>query len=501
MARLNLLLIGTVLFLDVVSVGARCTDKPITCGHALAMDGYLDDTIIALNKLMKSSLDKRRVNYALAVIHEQRGDIDAAIAAYRETLERGIADAYFYLGVLLGKKAEKNSSATSLKQARDLVEDLEHGDANYWLAAVLEDLGESAAALSAYKNIYQDAHRFSPGLRYGHSKLGDEMKQSRSALGARLNIIDIANRVGLMLSSRGYHARAVLELKTALHQDTDNVRTLKTLGLTYEKSGDFKRSMEAFKEAIRLQPGDLEARATLASALDSNGNANRLHGHFDDGMAQWKAGNRDAAVAAFEASAKSGLYAGAPSPFHARKGTATVQGARKDFQTILLGSPDEAEAHLFVANILSDHGHSLDAIEEYKATVRLRPNYLQAQFNLGNEWAREKNWEAAAQHFRTAVELGPNDSDTHILLISVLLKMDTTSALNEALSVAETAVHFLPENPDLRFHLGYVYLRFARREEAAQEFRAYLRLAPSASDGRKEYVNRLLDEMSPYLSP
>lgn len=83
------------------------------------------------------------------------------------------------------------------------------------------------------------------------------------------------------------------------------------------------------------------------------------------------------------------------------------------------------------------------------------------------------------------------------------MKIETTSALKEALQAAQTGVHVLPDNPDVHFNLGRAYLRMARRDEAAQEFREFLRLAKPGplSDSRSKYVNDLLHEMAPYLSP
>src|SRR5262245_49226111 len=190
-------------------------------GRTLAIEGRLDDALLVFQKALEVSLKPAEAAYSLAVVHEKRGEANEAIAAYRKAIhfQAKIPDAHFYLGALLDKVGDKASSTTALREARDLTDDHDHRHANYWLAAVLEDLGNRADAFAAYKDTYSIAHRFEPWNMISHSDLDEAMHKFRSALGIRLNIVDIANRVGLMLSRKGYYTRAVLEFHTALHED------------------------------------------------------------------------------------------------------------------------------------------------------------------------------------------------------------------------------------------------------------------------------------------
>jgi len=202
-----------------------------------------------------------------------RKELKEAIAAYRKAicLQDNNPDAHFYLGVLLDMVGDKDSSAMAMRKARDLTEENDHRHANYWLSAILEDLGDRSAAFDAYKDTYNIAHRFEPWSMISHSDLDQAMHQLRSALELRLDIVDVANRVGLMLSRKGYYTRAVLEFHTALHEDSKNARTLNNLGLTYGRSGDLARAIEEFRKAIELRPDYVPARANLATALERSG--------------------------------------------------------------------------------------------------------------------------------------------------------------------------------------------------------------------------------------
>lgn len=232
---------------------------------------------------------------------------------------------------------------------------------------------------------------------------------------------------------------------------------------------------------------------------------NKPRDQFEEGMALWQAGDRKAALAAFEASSESTAYAsGAPSAFlFESKGRPSLQGAREDFGRVLLGPPDPAEGHYFLGNVAMGRHLWKESVDHYQQAITLNSNHAFAQFNLALQLARVGHWDSAIGPARKAIDLLPSDPDAHLLLTTGLLEIGTTKALREALEAAQYGVRLLPGNAALRFKLGYVLLRFGRRDEAAKEFRIFLSLADQDTSRKHsvEYAKRLLEEMAPYLLP
>jgi tetratricopeptide (TPR) repeat protein len=49
-----------------------------------------------------------------------------------------------------------------------------------------------------------------------------------------------------------------------------------------------------------------------------------------------------------------------------------------------------------------------DAIEEFRAAIRSKPDYVSAHFNLGSALARQERYEEALPEFTEALRLNPN---------------------------------------------------------------------------------------------
>jgi tetratricopeptide (TPR) repeat protein len=56
---------------------------------------------------------------------------------------------------------------------------------------------------------------------------------------------------------------------------------------------------------------------------------------------------------------------------------------------------------------LADQGHLDDAIAHYTETLRLRPRYVHAHYNLGVALAKQGRLAEARQHFAEALRLDP----------------------------------------------------------------------------------------------
>lgn len=228
----------------------------------------------------------------------------------------------------------------------------------------------------------------------------------------------------------------------------------------------------------------------------------RSRAHFEDGMAQWKAGRPEAAMAAFEAVID---HVGYAAPFSGgyeylfKKSNAW----REDFRQMLLGPPDESEAHFFVGTLFASRSHWRETTREYEAAIRLKPSHAQAHLLLGYQWAQQRQWESAVPPLRAAVALAPRDPAARMFFAIVLGQVGRPSAHREAVEQAREAVRLAPDSPDAHWILSQAYLNVVERQEAAVELRAYLALVEPGPlhDRGIERARQLLRELAPYLDP
>jgi len=78
--------------------------------------------------------------------------------------------------------------------------------------------------------------------------------------------------------------------------------------------------------------------------------------------------------------------------------------------------PYEAEMHYVVGGRRARLGDEAGAIASWERALALRPDYLEARFNLGMAYMRGERWSEAAAAFRAVLHLAPDQEQARILL-------------------------------------------------------------------------------------
>ncbi|HWC99436.1 MAG TPA: tetratricopeptide repeat protein [Candidatus Sulfopaludibacter sp.] len=121
---------------------------------------------------------------------------------------------------------------------------------------------------------------------------------------------------------------------------------------------------------------------------------------------------------------------------------ANLQNAQKEL------TADTAEAHYSKGVDLSNSGRLQDAVAEFEQALRMRPDYAEAQNNLGVTLTQIPGHAAEAlPHFQAAVKLNPNYADAHFNLGVALAQMP--GRLPEAVHQLEEAYRLHPD-PELK---------------------------------------------------
>jgi len=145
-----------------------------------------------------------------------------------------------------------------------------------------------------------------------------------------------------------------------------------------------------------------------------------------------------------------------------------------------------AEAHYNLGNAFAKTGRTSEAIAQYEAALRLTPDYAEAHYNLGIALAKTGRTSEAIAEYEAALGLKPDDAESHNILGSALASAGRTS---EAIAHFEEALRFAPAFAEAHYNLGNALAKTGRTSEAIAQYEAALRLKPDYAEAHSNLGN------------
>ena len=105
--------------------------------------------------------------------------------------------------------------------------------------------------------------------------------------------------------------------------------------------------------------------------------------------------------------------------------------------------PDFPEAHFNMGNLAASQGNHAEAIKSYHLALRARRHYVEAHFNLGLSHAEQGNLDAAAASFRQALELRPKFARARDALATALVQQ---GAHRECMATLKQGLAITPQH-------------------------------------------------------
>jgi Tfp pilus assembly protein PilF len=102
-------------------------------------------------------------------------------------------------------------------------------------------------------------------------------------------------------------------------------------------------------------------------------------------------------------------------------GQGQADEAVDEFRAALKLRPDDATAHYNLGTALVCQGQVDAAIAEYRAALKLQPDDVSAHYNLGTALASQGQVDAAIAEYRTVLKLQPGDASAYIGLGTALM--------------------------------------------------------------------------------
>ena len=188
--------------------------------------------------------------------------------------------------------------------------------------------------------------------------------------------------------------------------------------------GQIEGAIEAYREALRVDPESLEARFRLGALL-------MLQRRWPE--------------------------------------------AREAFEVIIRQRPNLAEAHYNLAGVLKDQGQLDGAVAELETALRLKPALFEAHLALANLRRDRGLFEAAVAGYFTALGYQPQSFDALNNLATTLRAM---GRLDEAGAFCQRAVEVGPTYAEAHSNLGLIRHEQRRIDEAIVCYRQAIRLQP-----------------------
>jgi tetratricopeptide (TPR) repeat protein len=300
--------------------------------------------------------------------------------------------------------------------------------------------------------------------------------------------VDAHGNLGAILYFQGAYAEAVPQLRAAVKLRPTLWKTQALLGIGEKRTGDIETArvdlekafanltdekvrIDAGMELIEIESnaGDLDKAAATVGVLRRLDPTNsailytayRLYSDLAD----------DSLLSLSVVDPNAARFRQALAHELAKRGNTAE--AIENYRAALKLDPQLLGLHFELAEMLSTLGTPegrQEAESEYRAALVANPRDGQAESRLGEIAFKANDLQAASGHYARAVQLQPNDADANIGLAKVLM---ATGETQKAEALLHHAVELDPTNAVAHFRLSTIYRQSGRTAEAKVEIEKY----------------------------
>lgn len=354
-------------------------------GLAYYEQGNLDEAIACYKESIRINTDLAAAHCNLGLVYQTQGKLDEAITCYKEAIriDPSLVVSHFHLGSVYSDQGKLDLAIAEWRTIIRINPDLEDpyynllADAHFHLGlfyAVFQGKFEEAIA------CYKEAIRIDPNL----------------AVVINPNLADAHYNLGLAYVAEEKFDEAVKEWQTVIRINPDFALAHYNLGYAYEDQGKFDEAAACYKNAITINPNLALAHCNLGGIYQKQDrldeavacckkaitiNPNLVEAHCNLGLAYAHQGKFDVAIACYK-------------------------------EAIAI-NPNFAEVHLNQGLAYKKQGRLDEAITCYKAAIRINPNLAEAHSSLGLAYASQRKLDEAIAAYEMAICLDPNLALAH----------------------------------------------------------------------------------------
>ena len=284
---------------------------------------------------------------------------------------------------------------------------------------------------------------------------------------------------GNAATREGRFAAGAAEYRKAVEVDPNNLRARQSLASALLRLNDLDGALEHFEAAARLAPKNARAQSDLGTALAEKGNFERAVHHLRLAVelepalekAQLNLANNLIRMGEFDEAVNTyrKILESDPSNLEARSrlGTALARSGRleegiSELRTVAGRDPGNARVRLNLGVALAESGDLNGAIEQHLAVLDLDPDEAQAaltHLNLGTFYKKEGDSPRAEEQYRWALGYDNRIADAHFDLGEILA---AKGKISEAHAHYSRVVEIRPQDAVARLREATTLMRLER---------------------------------------
>ena len=441
----------------------------------------------ALKEKLPPSLGPH-LQVALGVAYAENGDSDRAIETLRSVIKShpDLAEAHFNLAALYAKKGPSLGYSEAIAEYKKTLRvDPNYDDARLFLGKVLANLGNFSDAITYLEEYVR--HR--PGDPEGYHLLGSTYRDSNQLSKAESmleraeklnpNNYDIRYELGMVLAQTGKTDEAITQLDAAKRLNPNGAEAHYQLALLYRKKGNEAQSKEEFQVFQKLKA--LETEETTAGNRNNEGNKLLAAGKVQEAVQAYReAVQLDPTNAQWHYNLSLALGK-----------LGDRNGERTELEKVVKLDPSMAGAHNQLGLSYLAAGRDGDAEREFKEALEIDPRFAEAQNNLGVVYSQQGKDPQAAALFQQATEMDPKYTRAFVNLALTYARQGKFSG---ALDQLQQALKLDPKDIGALTAIGMVQARMGHHQESVEAFKKVVSLNPQSGEAHVNLGIALADE-------
>jgi tetratricopeptide (TPR) repeat protein len=319
--------------------------------------------------------------------------------------------------------------------------------------------------------------------------------------------VDARGNLGVLLFFQGSYAEAIPELRAALKMRPSLWKIQALLGIAEKRTGDVSAARSDLEQAfpnVQDEKIRTDTGMELIEIYSGSGDLDKA-AETVNVLRKLEPTNEAVLYTAYRvysdltAESLLSLSVVAPNSAHMHQALAhelakrgNTEEAVENYRAALKLDPQLPGIHFELAEMLSTlttPERLAEAESEYKAALQANPSDEQSECRLGDIALRRNDIKEAYDRYTKAVQLQPGDPDANIGLAKVLMSMDQPQ---KAEPLLEHAIQLDPTSAVAHFRLSAVYRELGRPDDAKHELEQYQKYK-----GMKEKLQEIYREMRP----
>ncbi len=248
-------------------------------------------------------------------------------------------------------------------------------------------------------------------------------------------------------------------------------RYMRTGILALRDENDPDKALENFQKELEIHPDNAEAYMFIAKIYGQKGDYRKAYENA-----------KQAERYGWDKNEVDKLYQTAWAKSHNQGITEynaeNYEKALDNFDLAVTIFPDSVKSEKMKAATLVKMDREQEAIEIYTEIAKNHPKDVSSRTQLGNYYARQKDYQKAVEYYKQAIDIEPENSN---LLYNLAVSYVNLEQIDNAIVTYKKSLEYEPDNIEILFNMGALYFEQKTDtgyQEAIKLYRRILEIEP-----------------------